>query len=44
MEMPGDLRAALRASMLLDAIAQLTGFDRAMLYRFLPAWPGPIAR
>lgn len=30
------------ASMLLDAIAQLTGFDRAMLYRFLPGWHGEV--
>lgn len=30
------------ARLLLDAIAQLTGFDRAMAYRFLPGWHGEV--
>ena len=30
------------ASLLLDAIADLAGFDRAMVYRFLPEWHGEV--
>jgi diguanylate cyclase (GGDEF)-like protein len=30
------------ARLLLDAVAQLVGYDRAMLYRFLPGWHGEV--
>lgn len=30
------------ASVLMDAIADLTGFDRTMVYRFLPDWHGEV--
>jgi diguanylate cyclase (GGDEF)-like protein len=30
------------ARLMLDAVARLAGFDRAMLYRFLPGWHGEV--